>query len=186
MDSQKDLLDGSHMDSTRVEKIDRKVLVTVCYMDYTKSFDSASSNLLFAVFLLNTQQILINKSFSSSYQTSSGVPQGTCLEHSYFPLCINDLPLRLPNNIFCSIYADDTKFSCYNAPKLMQKTLNAVKDCSAKWELDISVENIRVMFDGAKHPRFHDFYLKTTKFACETSLKISVSPILITTTSTII
>lgn len=82
------------------------------------------------------------------------MPQGTCLDPVMFLLYINDLPTCLPQNIFCSIYADDTKLFCYSSPGLMQSALNAVERWSKRWELEISTEKTFIMPVGATHPQW--------------------------------
>lgn len=89
--------------------IDSRGHVTVCFLDYTKAFDSINLDLLFVKlqaygvegcflkfsrsFLIGrTQRVMVNCATSDTYETRSGVPHGACLGPLMFLLYMNDLP----------------------------------------------------------------------------------------------
>lgn len=115
--------------------IDSHGHVIVCYLDYRKAFDSINLDLLLTKlraygiegcllkflqsFLIGrTQRVWINCAASDTYETPSGVSQGTCLGPLMFLLYINDLPTCLPRGVHCSIYADDPNFTVTTMRKI--------------------------------------------------------------------
>ena len=56
-----------------------------------------------------TQVVSVNGKLSNAAEINYGVPQGSILGPLLFLLFINDLPLMLSDNIYCTdLYADDT------------------------------------------------------------------------------
>ncbi|EYB97875.1 hypothetical protein Y032_0136g1974 [Ancylostoma ceylanicum] len=156
--------------------VDRKGYVTACYVDYSKAFDSIPLNFLFEKleafgitgcllefiksFLNNRyQKVYINGSYSESYATPSGVPQGTCLGPLMFLLYINDLPNALPPNVTCSMYADDCKIYSINCYEAMQPALDALEGWSRRWQLSISKTKTTLMLIGQSHPKTCRFFI---------------------------
>ncbi|EYB92879.1 hypothetical protein Y032_0189g1209 [Ancylostoma ceylanicum] len=156
--------------------LDDKGYVTACYIDYSKAFDSIPLRLLYvkleafgitgsllkfikSFLSARIQKVYVNGSYSSSYSTPSGVPQGTCLGPLMFLLYINDLPNVLPAGVNCTIYADDCKIFTINCHEAIQPALNALQEWSRRWQLSISKTKTTLMLIGQTHPRDCHFYL---------------------------
>ncbi|EYC26510.1 hypothetical protein Y032_0010g1193 [Ancylostoma ceylanicum] len=152
------------------KEVNRGNFVSVVYVDYRKAFDSISIPLLLKKmqalgivgrlhsflhsFLTHrTQSVIVNDAKSRPYESTSGVPQGTCLGPLMFLIYINDLPKALPSGAFCSIYADDCKIYTINDVSTLQAALNALEQWSQYWDLSISMEKTFVMGFGKNHPQ---------------------------------
>ena len=106
---------------------DKKEIVDMAILDFTKEFDKVPHKRLRPIHKLNyygitgsiatwiktfltgrTQQVVVNGATSSSTIVTSGVPQGTVLGPLLFLLYINDLPDNLSTSV--RLFADDCTF----------------------------------------------------------------------------
>ena len=79
------------------------------------------------------QQVLANRSLSSSVPIKSGVPQGTVLGPLLFLVYINDLGTSAVQDCIVSCFADDTRLKRKIANESDVKTLQKAVDKSAEW-----------------------------------------------------
>lgn len=72
---------------------------------------------------------MVNGAFLESCETSSGIPQGTCLGPVCLFVClklvlfliyIHDMSGSLPHGVHCTVYADDSNRYPINVHKILQ------------------------------------------------------------------
>nr|CAD2168006.1 unnamed protein product [Meloidogyne enterolobii] len=113
------------------KSLEKRENIDVIYIDFAKAFDSVPIELLLLKikacgingklydFIENfltkrSFKVKIEKEFSESIQTKSGIPQGSVLGPLLFLIFINDLPNYLPSDVKIKIYADDVKLYTYH------------------------------------------------------------------------
>ena len=142
------------------ERIDEGKNVEVCYLDFSKAFDSVSHRLLLhklrhfgidgnthkwvTAFLTDrTFSVKVGDSNSSLNPVSSGVPQGSVLGPLLFLLFINDLAIitRSP----CFIFADDVKVVCSSDRAELERDIAHVVEWSRKWDLPLNAAKSQLL-----------------------------------------
>ncbi|MGL5707265.1 MAG: RNA-directed DNA polymerase, partial [Aeromonas sp.] len=130
-------------------RLDEGQEVEVCYIDFSKAFDSVSHDLLLlklGYFGLGTKvidwvadflrgrtfNVRVGTSLSKTVTATSGVPQGSVLGPILFLLFINDLTFKLENPSF--IFADDVKIVGQN----LVKDIREVRKWSQTWDLPLN------------------------------------------------
>lgn len=138
----------------------------VLFLDFSKAFDSVPHNLLlhklslygiggplhrwFSDYLHSrSQRVLIDGSFSTWAEVTSGVPQGGLLGPFLFLLFINDLPRTVSDQSSIALFADDAKcFRTVICPldcNEFQHDINKLYDWSLTWGLSYNVDKCVVM-----------------------------------------
>lgn len=146
--------------------------VDVCYIDFSRAFDSVSiPKLVFKLscygftgrlltwmsdFLKNRVLcVRVNNVLSDITVQTSGIAQGTCLGPICFVLYINDLPSQLRCD--CKLFADDVKLYCQYKPGMstdyFQNDLNVLAAWADAWQLQISVPKTFMLYLGSQNPR---------------------------------
>ncbi|MGL5622948.1 RNA-directed DNA polymerase, partial [Cetobacterium sp.] len=136
-------------------RLDAGIQVNVCYLDFSKAFDSVSHKLLLlkldafgivggikewiAQFLVRDFCVKVGDSLSNTSIITSGVPQGSVLGPLLFLLFINDLANQLQNSAF--IFADDVKI----AGEELKKDIEVVKRWSLEWDLPLNHEKCQIL-----------------------------------------
>lgn len=135
------------------EKIDEGKIVEVCYLDFSKAFDSVNHRLLlykignFGIvgkihqwltqFLTGrTFTVKVGEETSSLVQLTSGVPQGSVLGPLLFLLFINDLTESIVSPSF--IFADDVKVVGANGRADLERDIEKIVAWSQKWDLPLN------------------------------------------------
>ncbi|XP_063615394.1 uncharacterized protein LOC134788436 [Penaeus indicus] len=130
-------------------KLDDGVPVKVCYLDFSKAFDSVNHRYLWTKllalgirgnllkwiedFLRNrTFMVRVGDSMSPSSTPTSGVPQGSVLGPLLFLVFINDLVRDLTNPVF--IFADDVKITGND----LGRDIETLKKWSLTWDLPLN------------------------------------------------
>nr|CAD2192896.1 unnamed protein product [Meloidogyne enterolobii] len=146
--------------------------IDVIYIDLQKAFDKVPTqhllNKLYAYgirgkihrwlsnFLTDrTFTVRINNEESSIFPTLSGVPQGSILAPLLFTIYINDLPSKLGENIFASLYADDIKITqIYNTQNTnIQENIDILYSWAIDSGLNISLNKSFIFNLGNKNPK---------------------------------
>jgi len=146
--------------------------IDVIYIDLQKAFDQVPTqyllNKLYSYgirgkihtwignFLKNrTFSVRINKEESTTLPIFSGVPQGSILAPLLFTIYINDLPSKLGDNIFTSLYADDIKIThIYKTQdNLLQEKIDILNSWAKDWGLNISLNKSYVFNIGSKNSK---------------------------------
>ena len=140
-------------------RLDEGRPVEVCYLDFSKAFDSVSHEMLdrklLEVGIEGTtgrwvKKFLTDRTFnvrvgdhtSESELVTSGVPQGSVLGPLLFLIFINDLAQDLQNP--CFMFADDVKIAGLE----LQRDLEVVHQWSVKWDLPLNLSKCRVLTAG--------------------------------------
>jgi hypothetical protein len=155
--------------------IEQNRCVDVCYIDFSRAFDSVSLPKLIQKlvaygisgncinwlksFLLNRSFcVKVNSVLSGCAQQISGVPQGSVLGPICFVLFINDISKCVK---YCKLklYADDVKlyfdFNCNNWSNLLQKDIDAIAEWANMWQLNISISKTCMLHIGASVTKSH-------------------------------
>lgn len=136
-------------------RLDRGEHVEVCYLDFSKAFDSVNQRLLMAklerykvapVALRWISDFLSERSFrvtvgvgvSESHPILSGVPQGSVLGPLLFLVYINDLAEDLSGS--CYMFADDVKLVGNPLSMDLQEDLHKVARWAQVWDLPLNVD----------------------------------------------
>jgi hypothetical protein len=171
----------------------------VIYIDFAKAFDSVPIPLLLQKvknagitgklykfiqnFLTNrTFKVKIGDKFSKSYQTFTGVPQGSVLGPLLFLIFINDLPEVLPKEIGVKMYADDVKLyikhkNDLSRDKLVQ-AIFSLQNWSKRNQIDISQEKCQIIYIGKNNSKkdYHIFEKKIQQVDCVRDLGVLIDP----------
>ena len=148
--------------------IDNGGYVDCLYFDFRKAFDSVSHQKLFTKikwygiqgslynwlcdFLTNRSQAVKVDSYTCNYEpVSSGVPQGSVLGPLLFLIYINDLPLALPNNSKCFLFADDIKV--FTNTNNLQTIVDSIDGWSKTWSLPLAADKTNLIRFGNKNPQ---------------------------------
>ena len=91
-----------------------------------------------------TAEVCVNGTLSSRVRMKQGLPQGSVLSPILFLLYINDLAKEIPDDVECSLFADDVAVYCSNpsldeANKQLQKAVTAVEEWSGRNKLDLNL-----------------------------------------------
>ena len=125
----------------------------VCYLDFSKAFDSVNHRLLLmklGVYAIDGQihkwlsdflscrtfHVRVGNSKSDVVNVTSGVPQGSVLGPLLFLLFINDLASTLSSP--CFIFADDLKVVGSDGREVLAKDIAIVVDWAHKWDLPLN------------------------------------------------
>ena len=130
-------------------RLDAGLKVNVCYIDFSKAFDSVNHSLL--AYKLRTFGIVdeakswvleflhrrrfcvkVGEEVSQYEDVTSGVPQGSVLGPLLFLLFVNDLARELSNP--CFVFADDVKITGSN----LQLDFERVTSWSKRWDLPLN------------------------------------------------
>ena len=142
------------------ERIDEGKMVEVCYLDFSKAFDSVSHRLLlhklrfFGIggklhkwlteFLIDrTFWVRVGEADSAVGQLTSGVPQGSVLGPLLFLLFINDLAEITSSP--CFIFADDVKVVGSKGRIELESDVAKIVDWSHKWDLPLNAEKSQLL-----------------------------------------
>ncbi|MGL5756646.1 MAG: reverse transcriptase domain-containing protein, partial [Paraclostridium sp.] len=136
-------------------RLDAGMKVEVCYLDFSKAFDSVCHELLLrklegfgiagdvkewiAQFLKRDFCVKVGNSISAPAVITSGVPQGSVLGPLLFLLFVNDLTDSLRNPAF--MFADDVKIAGIN----LEYDIQVVKKWSKKWDLPLNQEKCQIL-----------------------------------------
>nr|CAD2185127.1 unnamed protein product [Meloidogyne enterolobii] len=151
------------------KSLEKRENIDVIYIDFAKAFDSVPIELLLLKikacgingklydFIENfltkrSFKVKIEKEFSESIQTKSGVPQGSVLGPLLFLIFINDLPNYLPSDVKIKIYADDVKLYTYHQNDNRRDILKESLILLSKWAkingLEIAENKCSVLYVG--------------------------------------
>ena len=137
-------------------RLDEGSIVQVCYLDFSKAFDSVSHCLLkyklrsfgivgramewISQFLTNrTFNVKVGDYVSQAGRVTSGVPQGSVLGPILFLLFVNDLVQELENP--CFMFADDVKL----AGSDLKQDIEAVHRWSIRWDLPLNNDKCKIL-----------------------------------------
>ena len=103
-----------------------------------------------------TFKVKIGDEFSESFRTSCGVLQGSVFGPILFCLFINDLPLGIPKEIGCKLYADVKLFISHNNDSQREILVASLKQIE-KWTkqngLEISLDKCSVLYVGKSNEK---------------------------------
>ncbi len=146
--------------------------VDIIYLDFAKAFDTVShTKLLFKMakygiggkllvwiksFLSGRKQrVVIENTYSSYLEVTSGVPQGSVLGPLLFLIYINDLPEICTSSV--KLFADDVKvyksFSLTHECNTLKNDLSCINSWSTAWQLALAQQKCEVLHLGKKNPR---------------------------------
>ena len=152
-------------------RLDEGLLVDVCYLDFSKAFDSVNHRFLecklqalgirgmakewIMQFLSNrTFRVRVGDYTSDSAAATSGVPQGSVLGPILFLIFINDLARDLHNP--CFMFADDVKI----AGSDLERDVAVARSWSEKWDLPLNLEKCQLLTKRAVQDRGYDLQLQ--------------------------
>lgn len=167
----------------------------IFYLDFQKAFDTVphyrlliklksfgiTNNTLNSIsdFLSDRSfRVMVGNAFSSNYNVTSGIPQGSVLGPLLFVLYINDLPDSIVNCV--SLFADDLKMYGKSCMKnSIQNDLDTLATWQNTWLLNFNlVDNkCKVLYVGANNPG-NTYYLdgkELPKITSEKDLGVLVS-----------
>ena len=166
------------------------MLTDVCYIDFSKAFDSVSiPKLLYKMscyglkgqiynwltnFLSNrTFRVRVDDYYSTEKEQTSGVPEGSVLGPICFVLFINDLADCVHYSI-CKLYADDVKlyhmFINEDQCNLFQLDIDAISSWAKTWQLTISLTKTLMLHIGYKNAK-HIYNINGNVIVSVTSVK---------------
>ena len=152
---------------TTWDAFERQEKALLVLLDYSKAYDRIwRQKLLLALlntgvpglyvkwlanFLNNRQaRVRFNGSVGKSRKIPQGLPQGSVLAPVLFLFYINSLPNALPNNILCSMYADDvsilaTDKTAAAVEAKAQAAVTAVSKWSKEWKMELNATKSEIM-----------------------------------------
>ena len=137
-------------------RLDEGIQVDVCYLDFSKAFDSVNHKLLevklqnlgvlgkakewIVKFLSDrTFTVRVGDHTSEPERVTSGVPQGSVLGPLLFLVFINDLARDLQNP--CFMFADDVKL----AGQDLERDVETVRRWSTQWDLPLNLAKCQLL-----------------------------------------
>ncbi|XP_026742370.1 uncharacterized protein LOC113504314 [Trichoplusia ni] len=172
--------------------LDRGRQVDVLYFDFRKAFDRVNNDALlrklskigfspsllrlFADYLRDRQQFVrLGAYVSDTYNTCSGVSQGSILGPLLFLIMINDLPQVLVH-ARCLLYADDLKLYLEIKSERDSFALQQDIDAIYKWSVDNEMEFnpskcFAMTFGRMRHPFNFEYHLNNTAITKSTAMK---------------
>ncbi|CAH8567491.1 unnamed protein product [Dicrocoelium dendriticum] len=140
--------------------LDGGISVEVCYLDFSKAFDSVNHRFLIEKltwFGLHPQLLLwlseflrgrtfrvrVGEASSSVGHAYSGVPQGSVLGPLLFLMFINDLAPLLEDP--CYIFADDLKLVSRGNRATLAKDIITVVNWSSQWDLPLNANKCQLL-----------------------------------------
>ena len=139
--------------------IDNHQGVAVCYIDFSRVFDSVVHNKLLVKlasygvandllafikdFLTDrTQHVVVDGKISSISKVLSGVPQGSVRGPVLFILCTNHVVDSLRTSTTCKLFADDLKIyfvlNIINDANSILSAFDTIKQLASIWQLKIN------------------------------------------------
>ena len=164
--------------------------VDVCYIDFSKAFDSVSIpklihklkayglrgnliNWLTDYLTCRTYCVRAENTLSEEVEQISGVPEGSVLGPICCALYINDLPYVVKNSV-CKMYADDVKLYCiFDDDKScdgFQADIHEIAIWALKWQFVISLEKTVILHIGRKNSK-RAYNLNGVNISSVTSVK---------------
>ena len=141
-------------------RIDEGQHIEVCYLDFSKAFDSVNHRLLqqklgcfgltwqlkswIGAFLRGrTFRVKVSDALSEPVEVTSGVPQGSVLGPLLFLIYVNDLLENRLNPVFA--FADDIKVACSQNRASLVEDLQAIQRWSTEWDLPLNLAKCRLL-----------------------------------------
>lgn len=138
------------------KRLDEGIPVKVCYLDFSKAFDSVNHTFLLKKletlgvtgtilpwichFIRDrTLRVRVGDSLSKASTPTSGVPQGSVLGPLLFLIFINDLVKGLSNPSF--IFADDVKIT----GKDLNEDIEKLREWSRTWDLPLNESKCTIL-----------------------------------------
>ena len=158
--------------------LDNKVEVDVVYLDFRKTFDSVPHRRLIAVlngktlnwikaFLSGRQQrVVVNGTFSTWQNVTSGIPQGLVLSPALFTIYINSLPEAVESELY--LFGDDAKLYRKTHSdadqKILQDALRKLGSWSSSSLLQFNEKKcVKMFLTTKKDSTERHYFMNTTK-----------------------
>ena len=124
------------------------------------------------------QRVVINGTFSSWSDVSSGIPQGSVLGPVLFTLYVNDLPGEVTSTV--KLFADDMKMYRGIGTGIghdsLQTDLDRLVTWSVKWMLPLNVAKCSTLHLGSTNPcepyTVQGSHLQETRVECDLGVRI--------------
>ena len=154
------------------KSLDKKGIVGMVFMDFSKAFDYlphdlliakleahgfaiGSLRLIFDYLTSRKQRVRINSTYSSWLEIISGVPQGSVLGPLLFNIYINDLTYFMANSHLCNFADDNTLYaSDFKLEGVISRLENDMQKTLVWFESNMMVANpskFQFMFMGLGH-----------------------------------
>ena len=169
--------------------------VDVIYTDFRKAFDSVPHRRLLsklhsygirgkllrwleAFLMRRKQRVVINGTFSSWSDVTSGIPQGSVLGPVLFTVYVNDLPGEVTSTV--KLFADDMKMYRGIGTGIghdsLQTDLDRLVTWSVKWMLPLNVAKCSTLHLGSSNPcepyTVQGSHLQETRVECDLGVRI--------------
>ena len=152
------------------KRIDENLQVDTAILDFSKAFDKVShprllyklrhyrirgnvSNWLESFLNGRAQQVIVEGSKSSTYDVTSGVPQGSVLGPVHFLIYINDIITNIQSEI--RLFADDIflykTIKTSGDHQILQNYLNSLTKWSTDWLMDFNISKCKILQITTQH-----------------------------------